>query len=339
MDRPVLKLACELPPDRLVELFSDEAVIGHLVALEAKVALGILDLSPERASVVQTLKAAGVPVVAWLLLPKSQGYWFNADNGPKAVARYAAFQLWTAEYGLVWDGIGVDIEPDIEVVESLTTGNVARVLPRLLRNGFDRARVARAQAIYATLITQMQIDGYRVESYQLPFIVDERLAGSRLLQRLFGVVDVPSDREVLMVYTSFVRSIGPGLLWSYGRDAPAGGGGVAVGSTGGGVNIDQPPALTWTELVRDLRLARQWNDEIFVFSLEGCVERGYLPHLGGLDWDAPISLPLRQSQRVDAARRAVRGLLWASAHPSVVLSGLALAVALVFIARQCRRSE
>jgi len=244
MERPVLTFACELPADRLVDLFSDGTVTDQLVALEAKVSLGILDLSPERASVVQRLNEAGVPVVAWLLLPKSQGYWFNADNGSKAVVRYAAFQQWTAQHGLVWDGIGVDIEPDIQVMESLVSGNVAEVLPRLLRNAFDRARVARAQAIYTTLITQMGIDGYRVESYQFPFIVDERLAGSRLLQRLLGIVDVPSDREVLMVYTSFMRSAGPGLLWSYGRDAQAFGGGIAVGSTGGGVEIDQPPALT-----------------------------------------------------------------------------------------------
>ena len=338
MERPMLTFACELPADRLVELFNDESVIDQLVALEAKVSLGILELSPERASVVRRLNAAGVPVVAWLLLPKSQGYWFNADNGPKAVARYAAFQLWTAEHDLVWDGIGVDIEPDIQVMESIMTWNVAKVLPRLLRNGFDRARVARAQAIYATLITQMRLDGYRVESYQLPFIVDERLAESQLLQRLFGIVDVPSDREVLMVYTSFMRSAGLGMLWSYARDALAFGGGVAVGSTGGGVEIDQPPALTWTELVRDLRLARQWSDEIFVFSLEGCVERGYLERLVGLDWDVTINLPLRQSRRVDVVRHAARGLLWASAHPSIVLSGFALVVALACIARRRRRS-
>jgi len=335
----MLTFACELPAERLVDLFNDESVIDQLVALEAKVSLGILELSPERASVVQKLNAAGVPVVAWLLLPKSQGYWFNADNGPKAVARYAAFQLWAAEHRLVWDGIGVDIEPDIQVMESLMTGGVAKVLPRLLRNGFDRARVVRAQAIYATLITQMRLDGYRVESYQLPFIVDERLAGSQLVQRLFGVVDVPSDREVLMVYTSFMRSAGPGLLWSYGRDALAFGGGAAVGSTGGGVEIDQPPPLTWTELVRDLRLVRQWSDEIFVFSLEGCVERDYLRRLVGLDWDVPIDVPLRQAQRVDLVRRAARGLLWASARPSIVLSGLALVVALTCIARRRRRSE
>ena len=334
----MLTFACELPADRLVSLFDDETVIDHLAALEAKVSLGILELSPERATVVQKLNEAGVPVVAWLLLPKSQGYWFNADNGPKAVARYAAFQLWTAEHGLVWHGIGVDIEPDIHLMESLVAGNVAKVLPRLLSNAFDRARVARAQAIYATLIVQMRLDGYRVESYQIPFIVDERLAGSQLLQRLLGVVDVPSDREVLMAYTSFMRPAGPGLLWSYGADALAFGGGVAVGSTGGGVEIDQPQVLTWTELVRDLRLAHHWGDEIFVFSLEGCVERGYLRQLRGLDWDVPIDVPLRQAQTVDVVRRAARGLLWASARPSIVLSGLALGVALICIARRRRRS-
>ena len=59
----------------------------------------LVDLSPERAEVVRRLNAAGVPVIAWQLLPEEQGYWYNMSNAPSAAARYSAFRAWTAEHG------------------------------------------------------------------------------------------------------------------------------------------------------------------------------------------------------------------------------------------------
>ncbi len=53
--------------------------------------------------------------------------------------------------------------------------------------------------------------------------VDGQRAGSTLLRRLPGVTDVPSDLQVLMLYTSFFRPFGPWFLCSYARDAPAAG--------------------------------------------------------------------------------------------------------------------
>ncbi len=86
-----------------------------------------------------------------------------------------------------------------------------------------------------------------MDTYQLPFIVDERRAGSTLLQRLVGVVDVPADREVLMLYSSFLRPHGAGALCSYGAQARS----IALGSTGGGVELPgliEVPPLSWDEL-------------------------------------------------------------------------------------------
>ena len=37
--------------------------------------------------------------------------------------------------------------------------------------------------------------------------------------------------------------------------------------------------LSWEELARDLLLAWQWADELFIHSLEGCVWQGYLGRL------------------------------------------------------------
>ena len=75
---------------------------------------------------------------------------------------------------------------------------------------------------------QIHADGWQAENYQFPLIADERQAGSALLQRL-ALVDAATDCEVWMLYSSFLRPLGPGLIWAYGPQAQA----IAVGTTGG----------------------------------------------------------------------------------------------------------
>ena len=318
MKIPELTFACELDSTGLQALFSDQNVIDELLALQAGVSLGLLDLSPERAAVVQRLNAAGIPVTAWLLLPKNEGYWFNIDNAPQAAARYAAFKAWTEEHDLHWAGIGVDIEPDFNEIQQLMRGEGRKLAPTLLRRLGDGGRVLDGRLAYGALLREMRGDGYQTTSYQLPFIVDERQVDSTLLQRAFGIVDVPADRETLMLYTSFARPIGPGLLNSYGPDADV----IGVGSTGGGVEIEGPAALDWEEFARDLRMAYRWSDDIFIFSLEGCVEQGFLPELRDFDWEQALAMPTEQIEQVNRMRAVLRGALWAGSHPFLMLAAL-----------------
>jgi hypothetical protein len=334
MVAPRVDFACELQSDALQTLFADPTVVDDLVALKAGVVLGLLDLSLERAAVVQQLNEAGIPLTAWLLLPKDEGYWFNAANAPQAAACYRDFRVWTAEHGLQWDGVGMDIEPDFYEFQQLLSPGRWRLLPRMLRRAFNKEVVRRAQVAYSALVTQMRADGHRVETYQFPAIIDERRAGSTLLQQVFGVVDLQADREVLMLYTSFFRAVGPGVLWSYARDAQA----IAVGSTGGGDEVEtEIPPLDWEEFARDLRLAKRWRDEIFVFSLEGCVRQGFLGKLRDLDWDGEVTPPLKSAGQVDSFRRGLQAVLWASAHPYLVLASL---VGLVWLfSRLCRSDK
>ena len=317
MGRPCLTFFCELETDALQALFAERAVMDDLAALGASISLGILDLSPERALVVRRLNQADIPVIAWQLLPKSQGYWYNARNASQATARYLAFKAWTAEHALHWTGIGIDIELDIREIQQLLL-NKWRLLPTILRRTFDSERLRRAQAEYSALIQQMRADGYRVDSYLLPWMLDERAAGSTLLQRIGGLVDVPTDREVPMLYTSFMRPYGPGMVWSYAQDVQS----VGLGSTGGGVYLEGMPdirPLDWNEFSRDLRLARRWINDIHVFSLEGCVQQGFLARLKDFDWDQPITPPLEMAEQVERFRKMLRLGLWASAHPFAVL--------------------
>lgn len=311
MPAPRLTFACELETEPLQALLGKSAeatrLIADLVKLKASISLGILDLSPERAEVVHNLNRAGVPVVAWLLLPKDDGYWCNLDNVPQVVARYEAFQAWTKEYELKWVGIGLDIEPDIREVAQFARGKL-NMLPRVLWRLVDYQRLRKARSQYLTLIEQIHADGYLVESYQFPIIADERQAGSTLLQRAIGLVDLPVDREVWMLYTSFVRANGAGLLASYAPEAQV----VGLGSTGGGVDAEfgQFTPLTWEDLTRDLRLAWYWRDELFIFSLEGCVQQGFIPRLKNFQWDYPMLIPEQSLGRVNNLRGTLHSILW-----------------------------
>jgi hypothetical protein len=161
MSQPNLTFFCELEPVPLLELFSKPEVIQQLKTLKADISLGLLDLSAERAQVVRKLNQQGIPVTAWLLLPVEQGYWFNLDNARMAINRYRAFKSWSAENDLHWKRIGLDIEPDIRLIqETLRNGLIGakKLLPKIL-NG---SRVRKAISDYRSLISEIRLDGYYV---------------------------------------------------------------------------------------------------------------------------------------------------------------------------------
>ena len=312
LTRPSVTFVCELDAARLTELFADGSVIDELQALGARVMIMVSDFSVERARVVRQLNQAGIPLVGIPLFPVEEGYYLTVDNAPRAAHRYERWKQWTAEHGLVWEQVGLDIEPEAQFYLQLMA-NPWGLIPRLASRLRDHERVARARAAYAALVDQIHTDGWPVENYQFPFIADERRAGSTLLQRLMGLVDVGTDREVWMQYTSFVGPLGPGILWSYGPESEA----IAVGTTGGGPDIPSQPQFTplrWEELARDLRLARRWTDQLYIHSLEGCVWNGYLTRLRSWDW-TPASTPPETAAVAGLLRAGLRGVLRTSVHP------------------------
>jgi hypothetical protein len=333
---PRFTFFCELDKDELQQLFADPRVVETLLRLQASVSLALPDLGPQRAVVVRHLNEVGVPVIAWQLLPRELGYWFNMDNAVQAVTRYRDFRTWTAENHLQWAGVGLDIEPDLFKLGQLFLQDKWRLAALLLGRAFNRERLRRAQAVYSSLVTQIWMDGYHVDSYQFPFIVDERRAGSTLLQRMTGIVDLPVDREILMIYTSFAPAFGPSVLCSYAPEAQS----IAVGITGGGVKIEgmgELAALDWEAFTRDLLLAHRWSQDIAIFSLEGCVRQDMLSRLLEFDWSQPIILPSARSiKRVERLRKTLRAVLWASAHPFIVLSSV---IVLIWLRSRLRSSQ
>jgi hypothetical protein len=201
----------------------------------------------------------------------------------------------------------------------------------------DKRRVAKARQAYQALVDLIHADGYPVESYHLPLISEERRAHSTVLQRAVGLVDLETDREVLMLYSSFYRPDGAAVLWSYAPEADS----VGVGNTGGGVDvegiIDLNP-LTWEEFSRDLRLCVRREKPVHIFCLEGCVEQGFLSKLKSFDWDEPVSVP-DSLTRVRAIRTGITAGLWVLERPWVILIALASLIGLGFLFKQSQEED
>ena len=320
--KPHLTFFCEMDSPELAALFSGPEIIRELTVLKASISLGLLDLSAERAKVAHQLNQAGIPLHAWLLLSMEQGYWFNLDNASQALQRYQAFRRWTLENGLHWEAVGLDIEPDIRLMQSFKRGlaaGIKTVIGRLQ----TRSAGENAKNHYLQLVQTIQNDGWKVESYQFPLIVDERRARSRFIQTLGRIIDLPVDREVLMLYSSFFRPHGAVILASYASEA----GGIGLGVTGGGVDtdglVDSRP-LDWNELQRDLLLASQYSDQLYIFSLEGCIRQGLLEKISQLDWSQKVMLPSADTQRIQRYRTLMRAFLWTTAHPWALIGLLVI---------------
>ena len=303
-----------------------------LSKLDANLSLGLLDLSNERAEVIKKLNKAKIPVTAWILLDKDQGYWTSLDTLEETAIQYNQFKAWKARHKLEFAAVGLDIEPKLTTMSSLYKNlwNHAPILAKRLisnQNYFEKMATARA------LIQSIRADGYAIETYQFPTVVDERKAKSHVLAKTLGIPSLNADREVLMLYASFFPSYGDSILWSYAKQCQA----VGVGSTGGGVEIEgMPPLKTmhWIDLKRDLLLASKAVDNIYIFSLEGCVMNNFMDRLLDLDWSTQVIPPERSALGISLIRKVGQGLLWTLSHPLEVMLGLIVATSFMKLMRK-----
>lgn len=280
MPRPALFFFNEQDSDSLAATFSP-VVITQLSLLKAGVSMGLRDLTAARAEVVRALNAANVPVTAWLLLSRDEGYFATHTNVEAIEAAYTRLMAWARHHQLHLTGLGLDFEPDLRELDELMARPGLTLAKWLLRRGRGPV-VEQARTAYQRLVERARGDGLRVETYQFPVIVDDRRATSQFWQRTMGALALEADREVPMVYTSLLGAAGPGLLEHWAPHCRA----IAVGSTGGG--IDPFPKLSWAELERDLVVAARHAREVFIFSLEGCVEQGLLERLASVEWDRTV---------------------------------------------------
>jgi hypothetical protein len=308
--KPAISFFCELQGPEFNNFFSDTSLIRKLADMHAALRIGLHDFSPERAMTIQKLNEAGIPLVAWLLLPEEDGYWFNMYNGKKALARYDEFISWTKENNLKWDGIGIDIEPDMNDGK-LFFSHPWKLAWKVYKRLYDNKSLKEAVVLYQGLIERMKNDGYSVESYIIPFIYDERELKTTSLQKLMGIVDIKTDVEIPMLYTSAMGN--SAIIPLYHRDHMP----VALGSTGGGVLINgaELASLSWDNLKKDMLVAAGLTDEIHIFSLEGTVDKGYLSNIRKLDYSEAAPDLSQEKTAETRLIKKVRFLLVILDHP------------------------
>jgi hypothetical protein len=168
----------------------------------------------------------------------------------------------------------------------------------------------------------IKADGYMVESYYASFVKDETAAGNTSLQQLTKFLDIKTDREIPMLYSSFIGNA-DGLLEVYGREA--GVKTVALGSTGGGIDTTLN-TLTWEELAHDMNMSSRFADEIHIFSLEGAVEKGYLKKMKNFQFNNQVVPDPHQIEEVRDLRRFFTGLSNVLSYPTLLFIGLILIV-------------
>ena len=313
---PRLSFCCELPGDDLGALLADGSVLADLGALSASVSLALIHLDVDTAACVRRFNDAGVPVTAWLVLDERDGYYSTPDNAVATAARYDAFKAWAAEHQIAFASVALDIEPPIQELKAIAGPERRRVLRRWAARLFDRRRLADALAAYRELLARVRADGYSTETYQFGFVVDEREAGSTVLQRAIGSMDLRADREWLMLYSSLLGDVAAGFLWNYARSRYL----PAIGDTGGTGPI---PALSWQQFARDLRLARRWGSDVTVYSLEGSVRQGYLRRMRDFEWNPPVARPaVARPMRLGQA--VFRVMLISAEHPRLALLSAAI---------------
>jgi hypothetical protein len=321
---PQLSFFCELDGKRFSELFSDSALIMELVEMKVSLRIGLHDFSAERTVTMQKLNRAGIPLIAWLLLPEEEGYWFNTYNGEKASERYKEFKKWTADNQLKWEGIGIDLEPDMNNIK-LAIQHPWEMVWKVYKRLYDDKSLESGKKLYQDLIAQMKSDGYQVESYIIPIIYEERAKKTRSLQKLAGIADIETDKEIPMSYTSVMNN--PGIIPIYHRDNMP----IALGSTGGGVVIEgiEAPAISRENLERDLLIASGLTDEIIIFCLETSVQREFLTKIKNLDYNRippDISSEIQKQNRMNGWIRFFLVILdhpfWLTLALLVIISGI-----------------
>jgi hypothetical protein len=315
-DIPKLGFAVELPEEYIDKYFTEET-FGYIQKLDAGVVIGTVDLSSKRASLVQQLNKRNIPVFLWILLPHEEGYWMNMDNADNSTKRYNEIKSWIGQYNLSVLGLGFDLEADWRNLQEINESKWVLLLESVVSR-FKLDALNYAKKVYEGLANQIKSDGYQVQTYTMPLIYDERKIGSTLLERLTGFVDVQNvDTEAPMLYTTLFP-YGLGVLQSYGNISSTVSVGITggIGSQGGGIYSN------FSQFETDLLFAYHnlGASYIGIYSLEGCIDNGYLPQLLTMDWTkqvTPQQLKWFQEEAtiVEENRQSIQALLYASTQP------------------------
>lgn len=332
--QPKISFISHAQNHELEKIYADTAALQQLKNLNATVYMGILDFSPIRTQAVQVLNAWGIPVKAQLLLDRKNDYRLTIKNASYAKKRYEEFLTWVAKDSLKFDGMGLAIEPLLEDIQELNDGKVGLAIKAYKRLN-ESELLEQAQITYQNLITQMQSDGYRVDAFVYPLILDAKKVNSKAFQQLTGLIELNVDKEIPLFFTNYLdEQEGHRFMISYGKDNKMDA--IALGSTGGELSIKDipvPTPLNWAFLERDMYVATQYTNDLYIFSLDGCLEKAYLKNFELLRWEEGKTLvDTYDTSAADNVRANMNYVLKVLEYPILLGLGLGLVLLLTVIA-------
>lgn len=311
------------------ELLDDAAIAAALPALSRCAARIGFALPAERigddavAALTRSARDQGVPVRAWLLLPREQGYWIGESNVEHFVAALERLVAWCgAPGGPAFDGVSVDLEPAYDYSEELRTTKKARPdrwLPLLARH-VEPARFQRAQSVLARGVDAARRHGFYMHAVSYPLVLDQP-DGDVTIEDAFDIPVTGSDWDevsVMVYQTAFAQQIGswlgPDLVHSYALDCVRRFGaraGIDVGVVGDqGVGLDPGDRYPSTNELRDDVAAALAAgiplDRIRVYGLGGALGAGGVERWLGLPEPPPKPPP--PSREVAGVRGGARAL-------------------------------
>lgn len=311
----------EIQGYRLLELLNDNN-IEQLKRLNASIRMGITDVSDSRAKVVQRLNEAGIPVTAWLLLPKKDGYWLNASKGEKASKRYREFSTWTKNNKLKWERIGFSFEPEAydSKITSRSYVSIAQVFfKRLLKNNSQEL----AKSEYPAVLGSIKNDGYRIETYISPYEYDANVTECNSWYNINGTFLPPSHEEIPIFFNHYGASDKHALAQHivYGRQNHAKT--VLIGSMNPNKplsKIENAHPLNLEQIYHHLQVAQPRGVNIAIYGLEGAIKQGILEKLDLNNIPNQSLQPKKAFNEVQNERRNVQFLMNILRFPWAILA-------------------
>jgi hypothetical protein len=323
----------ELPSIDLDALVQNDKVLELLQRYKAGICMGLVDLNDERANIVRELNQANIPVIAGILVSEDAGYWANVSNARVTAEKYGQVRLWAIDHGLVFDAVGIHCLPHINLFRSWVKKDIGSMF-RSLSGFFKPWQFNKAKSIYQDLAAQIKADGYRLESFVPSFVYDERIVKSRLLKTLLGIVDIPSDREILILQANTIQAHNLGLIWSYGRETSS----FGIRSTDSvtwSAETDPEP-IKWSDFKKSVHHAWYWSNTIYIYSLEGCIQQDIFDKIFSIKLDDLILEPKQLIERIDRSRISLQALLWGVTYlPLLIFMGIVA----IFLFRYHRKRD
>lgn len=268
-----------------------DQVEGHLPMLKAHNAALCVAVraeesdSPALASLIQASAKAGVPLIAWMLLPEDEGYWFGEPNRDAARTQVEKFADWVEAGALPLEWIMLDMELMLQQTRLLETGDLFGTIIPMLNGNMDRAEYNRARDDYAALVSDMHGRGFKVSAAAYPFILDDLADGDPDIQDAFNtpIEGVGFDELYFMSYRSSFKSLldvlpTPDVTYQYARAATEGFGPRALlgmGTIAGIGQVEDPGFTDPGEIAADVAAAKAaGHSRFFVYSLDGMVVTG-----------------------------------------------------------------